>query len=181
MDKTGVLFNVNSDRAFSVPLSMEFRSNKLEVISAWDNAVIKARRIVENILINFDAIKDDGCKDRLLYEFAASHDGPHRQNESTSRAVKCSLNDEMKWISVVEISSEDGQGEKKLHEDFLHKRKNVLVDKLKNMHCEYQVFGVKDTHFGDPYVLVRGRSWFDVDKAVDIVKHEIQKEKYIAS
>lgn len=45
--------------------------------------------MVQDLLLDFQfkslrCIREDGSKGRLLYELAASYDGPQRQTESTS-------------------------------------------------------------------------------------------------
>ena len=171
--KTGILFHVDPGKDFSEPLEIEFRSNKHESETEWYNALTEARQMVEIILMNFClygcTIRYDGCKQRLLYEMAAAYDGQLRQDQSTSKAVKGSLYNENKWISLVEISSKD--------DDFLQRQKDMLAKEMKKVQCEHQVSGVEDTKFCDPYAIVRGSTWAEVDKGVAMLKKEI-KRKY---
>lgn len=151
----------------------------------WERDMDRARKIVEEILLRFNLRglpliqEDHGSKSRLLYETAVSYDGQHRPLQSTSRAVKQihphSTGD--CYMSLLEIPFIMQNGRKKFHSRFLCE--STLIDKINKFGgCQHKVYGADykmRALYCDPFVLVIGSHWKDVDHAVDALKLEIQK------
>ncbi|KAL9187303.1 hypothetical protein ACHAXT_001406 [Thalassiosira profunda] len=132
------------------------------------------REAVQTLLVQFIGPFDPGCAGRLLYEVARSCWGPHRPEGSRSRAV-CVRDpiargyDVMSLVELPSIRYSDGKVAH--HASFLDK----YAAQLDEHDCFVEICAKKFTPvtFCDPYALVRGKTWQDVDLAVDIVNRAI--------
>ena len=144
-----------------------------------------ARFKLEQLFLDYVG-SDDGCKGRLLYELASSCWGPHRPKDSTSGAVKqrdpFKTDDPnyMVYMSVVDLPSKASsrKGERRsFHGKFLLAPLTLYRISQENG-CRIKLCGDEfriPVEYCDPYVLVMGKFWQNVDRAVDIVKEEIQR------
>ena len=139
-----------------------------------------AREKITDLLLVYMDIHRDGSKGRLVYEIAAGCPGPHRPNNSSSRAVNVKNpfdQGRSSFISIVELPFELYHGRREFHASYLldyRLREHIQ----KNTGCSIRVCGDDfdvPTRYCDPYVLVFGRSFKDVDQAVYIVKDDIRK------
>ena len=113
----------------------------------------------------------DAAKERLLYEMAICHNGPHVG--STSRAVETrDIFGGMSFITIIDIPAE-------VHEErfmYSHLFNSFITDRIQYLQCCIKLCGDGNeydlkTHFCDPFVLVMGRKWQSVDEAASIVKN----------
>mmetsp|Transcript_26006 Transcript_26006/g.47821 ORF Transcript_26006/g.47821 Transcript_26006/m.47821 type:complete len:463 (-) Transcript_26006:115-1503(-) len=131
-----------------------------------------AREKIQELLLCFlDHIDDHGAKGRLIYEVASSCWGAHRPKDSTSRAVVCAN----EVISIVDLPFVVENGKRKVHAAFL--LTSGVLASVRRYDCFIKVCGdgfrieVKSCA---PYVLVQGKSWQSVDRAVEIVRGKIR-------
>ena len=113
----------------------------------------------------------DAAKERLLYEMAICHDGPHVG--STSRVVETrDIFGGMSFITIIDIPFE-------IHEErimYSHLFNSFVTDRIQYLECCIKHCGDGNeydlkTQFCDPFVLVMGRKWQSVDEAASIVKN----------
>ena len=139
-----------------------------------------ARRKVEDLILDF--IQNDGSKGRLMYELAVSCWGAHRSKYSSSNAVKQRnpFNDYREnFMSVVDLPSEVIKGKRCFHGEFLLKA-HVLGQIKKQSGCTIKICGDDfniPVELCNPYVLVYGGSFKDVDRAVEIIKDYTSKHQ----
>jgi hypothetical protein len=165
-------------------LAIELRIQNDKGREANEQSLLEARKMVEDILLDFSynnlpPIKNDGSAGRLMYEIAASFDGPHRYKESTSKAVKQRYPKEKSTcMSVLDLPCViDEDGEKTfctgyLLKDHLTKR----IKRLKGRHLVCDRKGM-DTRWCDSYILVYGDSFTIVDKTARLLKDEIRRHQ----
>jgi len=138
---------------------------------------LNARTKIEDLLLGYENLRNDGAKERLLYETAVCCNGPHRPHHSTSRAVKVrNPFGKLSFVTVLEIPFEIYQGRVKYHVSYLHN--SFVTEHIQNQDCCIKLcgngFGFDvNTQKCDPFVLVMGRKWQGVDQAAEIVKQAI--------
>jgi len=129
-----------------------------------------AREKIQELLLDYmDVILDGGSKGRLIYEVASSCGGDHRPRASTSYAVRA--NDS--FMSLVELPFLSQEG-RRFHASFL--LQHPVLIRMKGLNCRIKVCGDEfrvPLKFCDPHVIITGRHWQDVDRAVEIVKDAI--------
>jgi len=141
-----------------------------------------ARHRLQELLMGY--VGNDGSKGRLLHEFASSCPGPHRPKHSTSGAIY-SFNpfdeDPRKggscWITVLELPYVFERGKKVYHAHYLL-RSDVTNRIRKEVKCYFKLVGDNfrvPVELCEPYLLVPGRSWQEVDRAAEIFGEEIRK------
>mmetsp|Transcript_12268 Transcript_12268/g.29998 ORF Transcript_12268/g.29998 Transcript_12268/m.29998 type:complete len:535 (-) Transcript_12268:336-1940(-) len=143
-----------------------------------------AGKDIEELMLNYALIRNDGSKIRLLYEMAASYRGAHRPSRSISRAVNVRNpfdDHRFQMLSVVDLPFEVHNGKRRFHVSYL--LKFHILDNIRREGCRIETFGNRNecqhqTRFCDPYVLVIGDTmqWQGVDFAVDILKDAIRQE-----
>ena len=153
------------------------------VLTAQEDLQI-ARRMIQSLLLGF--VGNDGSRGRLLYEVAQSCSGPHRPHQSTSNAVK-DINPfyppqdrgEEYFMSVIELPYKFTREGRSVHASYLLSRETL--SKIKATTCYITVAATEfkvPTKLCDPYVLVCGKSYQSVDRAVDIVKEAIRSHSH---
>jgi hypothetical protein len=165
-------FNKHSeDRASNYAMHIairSIRSSKHDLTSAYEKVMDHLREYMKEV--------DPGAEERLTYEVASSYTGLHCPRESTSNAVSSSGSDgSISYMSLIELPFV-------LRKTF-HEHLNFLNSEelLKRGGCSIKIFG---DSFGvplklcDPYCLVTGKSWKNVDEAVVIVKDSIKKHTF---
>jgi len=182
----GVNFENVSTRSFrdntrntpaATPISLTINAGHFQHSSAALRALDNAReKILELLLDYMDVIHDANSKGRLMYEVLSSCGGGehHHPKESTSRAVRVSNNGDYSFLSLVELPYSSQQ--KRYHANFLLHR-HILV-RVKERDCTLRVCGDDfrvPLKFCNPHIVVRGRWWEDVDRAVEIVENAIGK------
>ena len=136
----------------------------------------EAREKLQELLMHYlDFIGDSAAKGRLTYEVASSCTGPHRPKESTSNAVGWRGPNGPGYLSLVELPFEFHNGIRSFHAQMiLQTQKN---QHMKRLGCLIKIYG---DDFGaplkycDPYALVSGGSWQNVDIAVEIVRDALK-------
>mmetsp|Transcript_13422 Transcript_13422/g.24302 ORF Transcript_13422/g.24302 Transcript_13422/m.24302 type:complete len:510 (+) Transcript_13422:2-1531(+) len=144
-----------------------------------------ARIRVQELLLGY--VGNDGSRGRLLYEVALSCRGPHRPEHSTSGAIKAfnplegdsedPRNGSRCWITVLELPYVFEKGRKDYQAAYLL-RSDVLTRLKKKVKCYFRVVGEKfrmPVKLCDPYLLVSGRTFQEVDIAAEILGEEIRK------
>jgi hypothetical protein len=165
-----------------------FEPLKIHLDTPQSNAALKdlkiARRMIQDLFLEY--VGNDGARGRLIYEIASSCSGAHRPNSSTSNAVRevNPLVEDLveRYMSIVEVSYEltTPNGEKSFHAaHILHK---PFLAEIAGLGCDLIL--VADgfripTRLCDPYVLVYGKTYQDVDRAVDMVKHKIRQHQQV--
>ncbi|KAL7427503.1 hypothetical protein ACHAXM_000874 [Skeletonema potamos] len=135
----------------------------------------RAREMIQDLFLEY--VGHDGSRGRLVYEIARSCWGSHRPSHSSSDAVKdvnpLRDNQSVDYMSVVELSYEQTR-EKSFHAaHILHK---PFLQEIGEVGCDLILVanGFRiPTKLCDPYVLVYGRKYQDVDKAVQMVQRKI--------
>lgn len=152
--------------------------------------LVVARRRIEDILMNFcitgsHPIKEDGSKGRLLYEILANCVGSHcdRPKESTSNVViqlnPFDPNQKHRCMSLLELPFTLNKDNKVFPGHFLLDSK-VMMEVKNQTGCNYMVIGGDFgpvARYCDPYVLVFGHHWKQVDQAMEILKSETRKHQ----
>lgn len=139
-----------------------------------------ARQMIQSLLLQF--VGNDGSRGRLLYEVAQSCWGDHRPSLSTSNAVKdinpfYSPQDHGKefFMSVVELPYKVTKAGKSVHAAYLLSRETLHSIQASGAYIRVVATEFKiPTKLCEPYVLVCGKSYESVDRAVDIVKFAIR-------
>lgn len=124
-------------------------------------------------------IDDVGSQGRLLWEVGASCPGPHRPRDSTNTVVRVARRYPDKFgdfLSLVELPCEiQSGGARAFHAKYILQKQILL--QIKKLHCFVKIcgddFGVS-VKYCDPYALIAGRSWQDVDQAVHIMRAAIR-------
>ena len=147
-----------------------------------------AREKIQDLLVNYlDYIGDPDAKGRLVWEVASNCHGPHRPIESTSAAVR--VRDLYSWrdhrgkdygsgpfLSLVELPFELKQGEKKFHLNYI--LWGPVLKEMKRYRCWLKVCSDRcdvPVINCDPFVIVTGGCWRDVDECVRILKDVIMQ------
>jgi len=138
-----------------------------------------ARVKIQDFLL--DRVQRDGSRGRLLYDLASSCGGPHRPMASRSKCVRAkdpfAEDDRQVFMTVVHLPFEDVGGKKNFHVDFL-----LTSSFLTHLWHETGCY-VKAAYNGSgipvklcfPYLLVMGKNWRNVDRAVDTLNEVIKK------
>ena len=144
-------------------------------VSLNDGRIDDAREKLQELVLDYmDFIGDPGAKGRLFYEVASSCTGPHCPEESTSHAVGWRGPNGCGFLSLVELPFVLHDGIRSFHAHMILQTQNN--QRVKRLGCSIKVYG---DDFGvplkycDPYALVSGGSWRDVDEAVAIVREAI--------
>ena len=132
-----------------------------------------AREKVQDLLLDYlDYIDDPGAKGRLSYETALICTGCHRPADSTSSAVEWKGPNWSGFISLVELP--------KCNEGRLFNASTLLDEQegqnIQRLGCSIKIYGDAfgvPLKYCDPYLLVSGGTWQNVDKAVEIVRNAI--------
>ena len=135
--------------------------------------LIETREKVQELLLDYlDFIDDPGAKGRLSYETALSCTGCHRPVDSTSCAVEWKGPNWSGFISLVELP--------KCNEGRLFNASTILDEQegqnIQRLGCSIKIYGDAfgvPLKYCDPYLLVSGGTWQNVDKAVEIVRNAI--------
>ena len=131
------------------------------------------RERVQDLLLDYlDYIDDPGAKGRLSYETALSCTGCHRPVDSTSCAVEWKGPNWSGFISLVELA--------KCNVGRLFNASTILNEQegqnIQRLGCSIKMYGDAfgvPLKYCDPYLLVSGGTWQNVDKAVEIVRNAI--------
>jgi len=155
------------------PIGITIGSNESSQ-SDLDNA---CEKVMHHLLDYMDFIDDDGAKERVIYEVASSYTGPHCPRDSTSKAVGWKdSNGGLRFLSLIGLTApfilRDGCNA--FHADIQSLEKS---DQMNHLSCRIKlhgdVFGVTQKYC-NPYVLVSGHSWTNVDKTVQMVRNVIK-------
>ena len=126
---------------------------------------MSALQKVDELLLDYlDYVGDPGAKGRMTYEVAASCPGPHRPTDSTSNAVGWNSPNGYVFLSLIELPSGYNYGSEGL--------RTKLLSVASHLGCFVKIYG--DVKHCDPYVLVNGKTWENVDEAVEIVRDSIE-------
>lgn len=131
------------------------------------------REKVQDLLLDYlDVIDDPGAKGRLSYETALNCTGCHHPMDSTSCAVEWKGPNWSGFISLVELA--------KCHVGRLFNSSTILDEQegqnIQRLGCSIKMYGDAfgvPLKYCDPYLLVSGGTWQNVDKAVEIVRNAI--------
>ena len=165
---------VDSKTTFRNPITVVIRS-----VSSAIRDMHCAREKIQDLLLNF--LQLDGERGCLLYEVASSCPGPHRVADSTSQAIWAkdpySVDGLEVFMSLVHFPFEIVNGRKTFHIKFLL-TSSLLTHLWKETGC-YVKAGANDrsgfpVKLCFPYLLVMGRTWPAVDRACEILQHEIK-------
>ena len=138
---------------------------------------LACKKVMQHLLDYVDFIDDAGAKERVIYEVASSYTGPHCPRDSTSKAVGWkNTNGDLRFLSVIELNNpyilRDGCFAFLADIQTLEKS-----DQMNHLSCQIKlygdVFGVT-LKYCNPYVLVSGHSWSNVDKTVLMVQDVIK-------
>lgn len=138
---------------------------------------IACEKVMHHLLDYMDFIDDAGAKERVIYEVASSYTGPHCPRDSTSKAVGWKdSNGGQRFLSLIGLTApfilRDGCNA--FHADIQTLEKS---DQMNHLSCRIKlhgdVFGVT-LKYCNPYVLVSGHSWTNVDKTVEMVRNVIK-------
>ncbi len=140
-----------------------------------------AREKLQELLLGYmDFIGDSGAKGQLTYDVASSCTGPHCPKESASNAVGWRGPNGFSFLSLVELPFV-------LHDGIRSFHAHMILQTQKNQHLKRLGCFMYGDDFGvplkycDPYALVSGGSWQDVDEAVGIVREAIKTHMRICS
>ena len=156
------------------PMIITIRSNE----SSQSDHDIACEKVMHHLLDYMDFIDDAGAKERVIYEVASSYTGPHCPRDSTSKAVRWKdSNGDQRFLTLIKLSSpyilHDGCNA--FHADIQELEKS---EQMNHLSCQIKlygdVFGFK-LKYCNPYVLVSGHSWTNVDKAVEMVRNVVKK------
>ena len=147
----------------------------------------RASNMAQHILLSFlpsesfynVRIREDGSRFRLVYDISASYQGNHRPINSTSSAVRVCLDGKICFLTILELPRTINRVNKIFHGHFLSEAQVVM--KVKSLtECTIKVvgddFGTK-TIFCEPYCIVSGEQWKQVDQAAEILRIEIQRHQ----
>jgi hypothetical protein len=141
-----------------------------------------AREKLQELVLDYmDFIGDPGAKGRLFYEVASSCTGPHCPEESTSYAVGW-RGPNGGFLSLVELPFVLHDGIRSFHAHMILQTQNN--QHMKRLGCSIKVYGDDygvPLKYCDPYALVSGGSWQDVDEAVEIVRDAIKTHMRVCS
>jgi len=146
-----------------------------------------AREKIQDLLLDF--VGRDGCRGRLLYETASSVEGLHRPTESLSRAIRAKdpfpeqgePPREVFMTLVYFPFIVNDKGKKHFHAEFL------LVPELLNrlwsetgcyVKACINIPGMISVRRCFPYLLVMGKLYQDVDRAVGILNDEVKNHMH---
>lgn len=147
-----------------------------------------AREMIQDLFLEYVG-NDDGARGRLIYEIASSCWGPHRPKKSTCNAVRevnplvvhdqqvLGLSQPSHFHSIVNLfsaSSACSLGSHILHKSFLQEISALGCGLI----LVAEGFRVS-TQLCDPYVLIYGRTYQDVDRAVEMLKQKIMQHQQI--
>lgn len=180
-------------------VTIDFNPRNLSMkISAYAMSNIRdldiAREKIQDLLVNYlDCIGDPDSKGRLVWEVASNCHGPHRPIESTSSAVR--VRDLYSWrdhrgkdygsgpfLSLVELPFEFKQGRKNFHGGYI--LSNPFLNEINRRRCWLKVLGDQfnvPVNSCDPFVIVTGGCWRDVDECVKILKDVILQHMHRCS
>mmetsp|Transcript_30476 Transcript_30476/g.56297 ORF Transcript_30476/g.56297 Transcript_30476/m.56297 type:complete len:525 (+) Transcript_30476:104-1678(+) len=134
----------------------------------------EARRKLQELLLDY--VGNDGSRGRLIYELALSCWGAHRPKKSTCNAVNArdpfDGDSGCRFITVLALPYHFNGGRRVYHAAQLLKA-NVLARIRNEANSYIKVVGDEfrvPVKFCDPYVLVVGSCYQDVDKAAEIVR-----------
>ena len=137
----------------------------------------EAREKLQELLMHYlDFIDDSAAKGRLTYEVASSCTGPHRPKESTSNAVGWRGPNGPGFLSLVELPFVFHDGIRSFHAHRILQTQKT--QHMKRLGCLIKIYG---DDFGaplkycDPYALLSGGSWQNVDEAVEIVRDALKR------
>jgi hypothetical protein len=132
-----------------------------------------AREKVQDLLLDYlDFIDDPGAKGRLSYETALSCTGCHCPVDSTSRAVEWKGPNWSGFISLLELPS-CNIGRFFNASKILDEQEGQNIQRIG---CSIKIYGDAfgvPLKYCDPYLLVSGGTWQNVDEAVEIVRNAI--------
>jgi hypothetical protein len=130
--------------------------------------ILTALQQVDELLSGYlDYVGDPGAKGRMTYEVAASCPGPHRPTDSTSNAVGWNSPNGYVFLSLIELPLGYTYGSESL--------RTKLLSVASHLGCFVKIYG--DVKHCDPYVLVHGKTWGNVDEAVKIVRGIIERNE----
>ena len=139
----------------------------------------EARRKLQELLLDY--VGNDGSRGRLIYELALSCWGAHRPKKSTCNAIKArdpfDGDSGLRSITVLALPYHFSGGRRVYHAapllkaNLLARIRNEANSYIKVVGDEFRV----PVKFCDPYVLVVGNCYQDVDKAAEIVRGVIDK------
>ena len=153
------------------PMCITIGSNEL----SQSDLDIACEKVMHHLLDFMDFIDDAGAKERVIYEVASSYVG--RPRDSTSKAVGWKdSNGDLRFLSLIELTTpfilRDGCNA--FHADIQTLEKS---DQMNHLSCRIKlhgdVFGLT-LKYCNPYVLVSGHSWTNVDKTVQMVRNVIK-------
>ena len=129
---------------------------------------MSALQKVDELLLDYlDYVGDPVAKGRMTYEVAASCPGPHRPTDSTSNAVGWNSPNGYVFLSLIELPLGYTYGSESL--------RTKLLSVASHLGCFVKIYG--DVKHCDPYVLVHGKTWGNVDEAVKIVRGIIERNE----
>ncbi|KAL3792015.1 hypothetical protein ACHAW5_009290 [Stephanodiscus triporus] len=140
-------------------------------------------KVTNHLMDYLDFLGDTAAKGRLTHEVASSCAGPHCPRESTSNAVRWIGPNGAGFISLVELPFVFHNGRRSFHGHMILQTLESS-QRMERLGCLVKVFG---NDFGvplkycDPYALVSGTSWQDVDEAVEIVRDVIKTHMRICT
>ena len=132
-----------------------------------------AREKVQDLLLDYlDFIDDPGAKGRLSYEIALRCTGCHRPVDSTSSAIEWKGPNWSGFISLLELPS--------CNVGRLFNASKILDGQvgqnIQHLGCSIKVYGDAfgvPLKYCEPYLLVSGGTWQNVDEAIEIVRNAI--------
>ena len=143
----------------------------------------EAREKVQELLMHYlDFIGDSAAKGRLTYEVASSCTSPHCPKESTSNAVGWRGPNGPGFLSLIELPFVFHDGIRSFHAHMILQTQKT--HHMKRLGCLIKTYG---DDFGaplkycDPYALVSGGSWQNVDEAAEIVRDALKMHMRICS
>ena len=130
--------------------------------------ILTALQKVDELLSGYlDYVGDPVAKGRMTYEVAASCPGPHRPADSTSNAVGWNSPNGYVFLSLIELPLGYNYGSESL--------RTKLLSVASHLGCFVKIYG--DVKHCDPYVLVNGKTWGNVDEAVKIIRGIIERNE----
>ena len=144
----------------------------------------RARQMIQDLFLDY--VGNDACRGRLICEIAQSCWGPHRPTSSTSKAVR-DINflvdtRPVCFMSIVEISYEYDERTKEKSFHAAHILFKDFLRDISRVPCDIILVakGFKQsTNWCDPYVLVFGRRYTDVDEGVRMVQQKIRDHQKV--
>jgi hypothetical protein len=147
----------------------QWRADGLEIErTEGQPMVLSALQQIDELLLDYlDLVGDPGAKGRMTYEVAASCPGPHRPTDSTSNAIGWKSPNGYVFLSLIELPLGCNHGS----ETFCTK----LLSVASHLGCFVKIYG--DVKHCNPYVLVNGKTWGNVDEAVEKVRGIIESHR----